>query len=90
MRGAGELAPFLRFRLPRQITVDCVYTRVCLCVQLHQALAGKFNAHVHVEYEWCLQHEDLDESDEDLDEKVRGRANDDMVFVWVSLNKVFN
>uniref|UniRef100_A0AAQ4P120 ArfGAP with SH3 domain, ankyrin repeat and PH domain 2a n=1 Tax=Gasterosteus aculeatus aculeatus TaxID=481459 RepID=A0AAQ4P120_GASAC len=38
---------------------------------LTQALAGKFNAHVHVEYEWCLQHEDLDESDEDLDEKVR-------------------
>lgn len=43
----------------------------CVCVQLIQALAGKFNAHVHVEYEWCLQHEDLDESDEDLDEKVR-------------------
>ncbi|KAG7248581.1 hypothetical protein CRUP_006334, partial [Coryphaenoides rupestris] len=36
---------------------------------LNQALAGKFNAHVHVEYEWRLQHEDLDESDEDLDEK---------------------
>ncbi|XP_007252269.1 arf-GAP with SH3 domain, ANK repeat and PH domain-containing protein 2a [Astyanax mexicanus] len=36
---------------------------------LTQALAGKFNAHVHVEYEWRLQHEDLDESDEDLDEK---------------------
>uniref|UniRef100_A0A4W6FHE4 ArfGAP with SH3 domain, ankyrin repeat and PH domain 2a n=1 Tax=Lates calcarifer TaxID=8187 RepID=A0A4W6FHE4_LATCA len=29
-------------------------------VMLNQALAGKFNAHVHVEYEWCLQHEDLD------------------------------
>lgn len=42
-----------------------------MCLQLNQALAGKFNAHVHVEYEWCLQHEDLDESDEDLDEKVR-------------------
>lgn len=41
-----------------------------VCAQLNQALAGKFNAHVHVEYEWCLQHEDLDESDEDLDEKV--------------------
>ncbi|KAJ3613071.1 hypothetical protein NHX12_019327 [Muraenolepis orangiensis] len=38
---------------------------------LNQALSGKFNAHVHVEYEWCLQHEDLDESDEDLDEKER-------------------
>lgn len=39
-------------------------------MQLNQALAGKFNAHVHVEYEWRLQHEDMDESDEDLDEKV--------------------
>uniref|UniRef100_A0A8C6TR39 ArfGAP with SH3 domain, ankyrin repeat and PH domain 2a n=1 Tax=Neogobius melanostomus TaxID=47308 RepID=A0A8C6TR39_9GOBI len=38
-------------------------------VQLTQALAGKFHGHVHVEYEWCLRHDDLDESDEDLDEK---------------------
>lgn len=45
------------------------------CVQLTQALAGKFNAHVHVEYEWRLQHEDLDESDEDLDEKVPLRSS---------------
>uniref|UniRef100_A0A8C7W1E2 ArfGAP with SH3 domain, ankyrin repeat and PH domain 2a n=1 Tax=Oncorhynchus mykiss TaxID=8022 RepID=A0A8C7W1E2_ONCMY len=30
-----------------------------------------FNVHVHVEYEWRLHHEDMDESDEDLDEKVR-------------------
>ncbi|KAJ0008926.1 hypothetical protein NQD34_016341 [Periophthalmus magnuspinnatus] len=36
---------------------------------LNQALAGKFHCHVHVEYEWCLRHDDLDESDEDLDEK---------------------
>ncbi|CAL1575083.1 unnamed protein product [Knipowitschia caucasica] len=36
---------------------------------LAQALAGKFHGHVHVEYEWCLRHEDMDESDEDLDEK---------------------
>ncbi|XP_072313481.1 arf-GAP with SH3 domain, ANK repeat and PH domain-containing protein 2a isoform X2 [Eucyclogobius newberryi] len=36
---------------------------------LNQALAGKFHGHVHVEYEWCLRHDDLDESDEDLDEK---------------------
>lgn len=48
----------------------CVYACAHACVQLNQALAGKFNAHVHVEYEWRLQHEDLDESDEDLDEKV--------------------
>uniref|UniRef100_A0A8C7F3A2 ArfGAP with SH3 domain, ankyrin repeat and PH domain 2a n=1 Tax=Oncorhynchus kisutch TaxID=8019 RepID=A0A8C7F3A2_ONCKI len=38
---------------------------------LNTALAGKFNVHVHVEYEWRLHHEDMDESDEDLDEKVR-------------------
>uniref|UniRef100_A0A665VAE1 ArfGAP with SH3 domain, ankyrin repeat and PH domain 2a n=1 Tax=Echeneis naucrates TaxID=173247 RepID=A0A665VAE1_ECHNA len=55
---------------------------------LSQALAGKFNAHVHVEYEWCLQHEDLDESDEDLDEKVGGifvRKNNDTVFMTMQL-----
>uniref|UniRef100_G3P2L2 ArfGAP with SH3 domain, ankyrin repeat and PH domain 2a n=1 Tax=Gasterosteus aculeatus aculeatus TaxID=481459 RepID=G3P2L2_GASAC len=44
---------------------------------LTQALAGKFNAHVHVEYEWCLQHEDLDESDEDLDEKPSPHRRDE-------------
>lgn len=47
--------------------------------QLNQALAGKFNAHVHVEYEWRLQHEDLDESDEDLDEKVKDTGGKKMV-----------
>ncbi|XP_034015257.1 arf-GAP with SH3 domain, ANK repeat and PH domain-containing protein 2a isoform X2 [Thalassophryne amazonica] len=44
---------------------------------LNQALAGKFNAHVHVEYEWRLQHEDLDESDEDLDEKPSPHRRDE-------------
>ncbi|XP_036006906.1 arf-GAP with SH3 domain, ANK repeat and PH domain-containing protein 2a isoform X2 [Fundulus heteroclitus] len=44
---------------------------------LSQALAGKFNAHVHVEYEWRLRHEDLDESDEDLDEKPSPHRRDD-------------
>uniref|UniRef100_A0A3Q2E9E0 ArfGAP with SH3 domain, ankyrin repeat and PH domain 2a n=1 Tax=Cyprinodon variegatus TaxID=28743 RepID=A0A3Q2E9E0_CYPVA len=44
---------------------------------LNQALAGKFNAHVHVEYEWRLKHEDLDESDEDLDEKPSPHRRDD-------------
>uniref|UniRef100_A0A8C6TTP0 ArfGAP with SH3 domain, ankyrin repeat and PH domain 2a n=1 Tax=Neogobius melanostomus TaxID=47308 RepID=A0A8C6TTP0_9GOBI len=48
-----------------------VFTRHLLChvLMLTQALAGKFHGHVHVEYEWCLRHDDLDESDEDLDEK---------------------
>lgn len=38
--------------------------------QLTQAQTGKFNAHVHVEYEWCLQNEDLDESEDELEDKV--------------------
>nr|XP_023695117.1 arf-GAP with SH3 domain, ANK repeat and PH domain-containing protein 2 isoform X1 [Paramormyrops kingsleyae] len=44
---------------------------------LSQALGGKFNAHVHVEYEWRLHHEDLDESDEDLDEKPSPHRRDE-------------
>ncbi|XP_075057558.1 arf-GAP with SH3 domain, ANK repeat and PH domain-containing protein 2 isoform X2 [Mixophyes fleayi] len=38
---------------------------------LMQALTGRFNAHVHVEYEWRLHNVDLDESDDDVDEKVQ-------------------
>ncbi|KAM9156007.1 arf-GAP with SH3 domain, ANK repeat and PH domain-containing protein 2 isoform 2-T2 [Pangshura tecta] len=38
---------------------------------LTQALSGRFNSHVHVEYEWRLLHEDLDESDDDVDEKLQ-------------------
>ncbi|XP_034622366.1 arf-GAP with SH3 domain, ANK repeat and PH domain-containing protein 2 isoform X4 [Trachemys scripta elegans] len=38
---------------------------------LAQALSGRFNSHVHVEYEWRLLHEDLDESDDDVDEKLQ-------------------
>nr|XP_015209932.1 PREDICTED: arf-GAP with SH3 domain, ANK repeat and PH domain-containing protein 1 isoform X3 [Lepisosteus oculatus] len=36
---------------------------------LVQAAAGKFNPHVHVEYEWNLRLEEIDESDDDLDDK---------------------
>ncbi|XP_065150950.1 arf-GAP with SH3 domain, ANK repeat and PH domain-containing protein 1 isoform X4 [Paramisgurnus dabryanus] len=36
---------------------------------LAQAAAGKFNLKVHVEYEWNLRLEELDESDDDLDYK---------------------
>lgn len=36
---------------------------------LVQASAGKFNPHVHVEYEWNLGLEEIDESDDDLDDK---------------------
>ncbi len=39
--------------------------------QLVQANAGKFNPKVHVEYEWNLRLEELDESDDDLDDKVK-------------------
>ncbi|XP_036608126.1 arf-GAP with SH3 domain, ANK repeat and PH domain-containing protein 2 isoform X2 [Trichosurus vulpecula] len=38
---------------------------------LTQALSGRFNSHVHVEYEWRLLNEDLDESDDDVDEKLQ-------------------
>uniref|UniRef100_A0A8C1QSH0 ArfGAP with SH3 domain, ankyrin repeat and PH domain 1a n=1 Tax=Cyprinus carpio TaxID=7962 RepID=A0A8C1QSH0_CYPCA len=31
--------------------------------------AGRFNPHVHVEYEWNLRLEEIDESDDDLDDK---------------------
>uniref|UniRef100_A0A8C4L862 ArfGAP with SH3 domain, ankyrin repeat and PH domain 2 n=1 Tax=Equus asinus asinus TaxID=83772 RepID=A0A8C4L862_EQUAS len=43
---------------------------------LTQALSGRFNSHVHVEYEWRLLHEDLDESDDDMDEKFPSRRED--------------
>uniref|UniRef100_A0A8C5Y350 ArfGAP with SH3 domain, ankyrin repeat and PH domain 1 n=1 Tax=Microcebus murinus TaxID=30608 RepID=A0A8C5Y350_MICMU len=36
---------------------------------LSQAKSGKFNPHVHVEYEWNLRQEEMDESDDDLDDK---------------------
>lgn len=39
-------------------------------LQLTQAQTGKFNVHVNVEYEWRLQNEDLDESDEEMEDKV--------------------
>ncbi|XP_044861432.1 arf-GAP with SH3 domain, ANK repeat and PH domain-containing protein 1 isoform X1 [Mauremys mutica] len=36
---------------------------------LSQAKTGKLNPHVHVEYEWNLRQEEIDESDDDLDDK---------------------
>lgn len=41
-----------------------------LDAQLLEAAAGRFNPHVHVEYEWNLRLEEIDESDDDLDDKV--------------------
>ncbi|NXU79576.1 ASAP1 protein, partial [Oreotrochilus melanogaster] len=43
-----------------------------LCEELLlQAQSKQFNPKVHVEYEWCLSQDDMCESDEELDEKVR-------------------
>ncbi|KAG9494576.1 hypothetical protein GDO78_002091 [Eleutherodactylus coqui] len=42
---------------------------------LLQALSGRFNSHVHVEYEWRLHHVDLDESDDDVDDKIQPSPN---------------
>ncbi|KAM4713401.1 arf-GAP with SH3 domain, ANK repeat and PH domain-containing protein 2b [Anableps anableps] len=36
---------------------------------LTEAQTGKFNVHVHVEYEWCLRNEELDESEDELEDK---------------------
>uniref|UniRef100_G3N970 Uncharacterized protein n=1 Tax=Gasterosteus aculeatus TaxID=69293 RepID=G3N970_GASAC len=37
--------------------------------QLIQAQTGKFNVHVHVEYEWRLQNDDMDESEDEMEDK---------------------
>ncbi|NWY59575.1 ASAP1 protein, partial [Chionis minor] len=45
-----------------------------LCEELLlQAQNNQFNSHIPVEYEWWLGQEDMYESDEDLDEKVRSQ-----------------
>uniref|UniRef100_A0A663F7Z4 ArfGAP with SH3 domain, ankyrin repeat and PH domain 2 n=1 Tax=Aquila chrysaetos chrysaetos TaxID=223781 RepID=A0A663F7Z4_AQUCH len=49
---------------------------------LTQALSGRFNSHVHVEYEWRLLHEDLDESDDDVDEKLQVCINTFIIFLY--------
>uniref|UniRef100_A0A8C2G5N0 ArfGAP with SH3 domain, ankyrin repeat and PH domain 2b n=1 Tax=Cyprinus carpio TaxID=7962 RepID=A0A8C2G5N0_CYPCA len=37
---------------------------------LTQAQTGKFNVHVHVEYDWRLHNDDLDESEDEMEDKV--------------------
>ncbi|KAK0140756.1 Arf-GAP with SH3 domain, ANK repeat and PH domain-containing protein 2 [Merluccius polli] len=44
---------------------------------LTQAQTGKFNVHVHVEYEWRLQNEDLDESDDEMEDKPIPQKRED-------------
>lgn len=51
--------------------------------QIGQAALGKVNPHVHVEYEWQLRQEEIDESDDDLDEKVRHRMCNTDVIIFV-------
>ncbi|XP_004084050.1 arf-GAP with SH3 domain, ANK repeat and PH domain-containing protein 2 [Oryzias latipes] len=36
---------------------------------LTQVQTGKFNVHVHVEYQWRLQNEELDESEDEMEDK---------------------
>uniref|UniRef100_A0A7N8WMZ2 ArfGAP with SH3 domain, ankyrin repeat and PH domain 1a n=1 Tax=Mastacembelus armatus TaxID=205130 RepID=A0A7N8WMZ2_9TELE len=37
---------------------------------LVEAVSGRFNPHVHVEYDWNLRLDELDESDDELDDKL--------------------
>lgn len=41
-----------------------------LLSQLGEAVSGRFNPHVHVEYDWNLRLDELDESDDEIEEKV--------------------
>ncbi|XP_073535995.1 arf-GAP with SH3 domain, ANK repeat and PH domain-containing protein 1 isoform X3 [Phyllobates terribilis] len=44
--------------------------KVAQCEELlSQSMAGKLNPHIHVEYDWNLRLEEIDESDDDLDDK---------------------
>lgn len=45
-----------------------------LVSQINQAQNNQFNMHVHVEYEWRLRQDDMYESDDDLDDKVRDQT----------------
>uniref|UniRef100_A0A8C1R338 ArfGAP with SH3 domain, ankyrin repeat and PH domain 2b n=1 Tax=Cyprinus carpio TaxID=7962 RepID=A0A8C1R338_CYPCA len=50
------------------------FSKICSSVlcdqQLTQAQTGKFNVHVHVEYDWRLHNDDLDESEDEMEDKV--------------------
>uniref|UniRef100_A0A674PQZ5 ArfGAP with SH3 domain, ankyrin repeat and PH domain 1 n=1 Tax=Takifugu rubripes TaxID=31033 RepID=A0A674PQZ5_TAKRU len=51
-------------------TLRCLSKSSVHSYGLVQAAEGKFNPHIHVEYEWSLRLEEMDESDDDLDDKV--------------------
>nr|XP_018534570.1 arf-GAP with SH3 domain, ANK repeat and PH domain-containing protein 1a [Lates calcarifer] len=44
--------------------------KLSLCEEpLVESLSGRFNPHVHVDYDWNLRMDELDESDDELDDK---------------------
>ncbi|KAG8441646.1 hypothetical protein GDO86_010723 [Hymenochirus boettgeri] len=48
----------------------CRRLRSIQCEELIcQSMAGKLNPHVHVEYDWNLRQDEIDESDDDLEDK---------------------
>ncbi|XP_069371592.1 LOW QUALITY PROTEIN: arf-GAP with SH3 domain, ANK repeat and PH domain-containing protein 2b [Paralichthys olivaceus] len=68
----------LRGKASVSITNEAGETPLDICKRLRhtqceelltQAQTGKFNVHVHVEYEWRLQNEDLDESEDEMEDK---------------------
>lgn len=63
-----ESFKFTRVKDKIRLKTDCVLK--LFVFQLTQAQTGKFNVHVHVEYEWRLQNEDLDESEDEMEDKV--------------------
>uniref|UniRef100_A0A4W6CIM7 ArfGAP with SH3 domain, ankyrin repeat and PH domain 1a n=1 Tax=Lates calcarifer TaxID=8187 RepID=A0A4W6CIM7_LATCA len=61
--------------------------KLSLCEEpLVESLSGRFNPHVHVDYDWNLRMDELDESDDELDDKVPpSRVHDDQM---VALRKI--
>uniref|UniRef100_A0A8C8IM31 Arf-GAP with SH3 domain, ANK repeat and PH domain-containing protein 3 n=1 Tax=Oncorhynchus tshawytscha TaxID=74940 RepID=A0A8C8IM31_ONCTS len=56
---------------PMDIAKRLKHTQCEELVSLTQAETGKFNVHVHVEYEWRLSNDDnLDESEDEMEDKV--------------------
>uniref|UniRef100_A0A671NXX6 Arf-GAP with SH3 domain, ANK repeat and PH domain-containing protein 2-like n=1 Tax=Sinocyclocheilus anshuiensis TaxID=1608454 RepID=A0A671NXX6_9TELE len=55
---------------------------------LTQAQTGKFNVHVHVEYDWRLHNDDLDESEDEMEDKVNILFTQKIPFNSVILSKI--
>ncbi|XP_077409712.1 arf-GAP with SH3 domain, ANK repeat and PH domain-containing protein 2-like isoform X2 [Vanacampus margaritifer] len=76
----------LRGKASVDITNECGETALDIAKRLGhtecedlvtQAHSGKFNVHVHVEYEWCLHNDDLDESEDELDDRPNPSRRDE-------------